>query len=216
MAYLDRTQDPRRRNIAIIGVAAIHALMAYVVIHGLAVHLFPPAPPPPLAGPNIPLPPPPPPPKPHPRQTQTPKGPTVTPQPVPQPTPVPTFVPLPLPPTGGVDTNPQPTPSPTPSVNFTPRGTRPHGDPSNWVVTDDYPPRDQREGNEGTAVFRVTVGSDGRVTGCQITRSSGYAGLDDATCRYISRRASFDPATDSNGQKVAGSWSSSVRWQLPG
>ena len=61
----------------------------------------------------------------------------------------------------------------------------------------------------------VTVGADGRVSGCDIVRSSGYRGLDQATCRAVTRRARFRPATDGNGQNVAGSYSNSVRWQIP-
>jgi protein TonB len=82
-------------------------------------------------------------------------------------------------------------------------------------MTDDYPARDLDEGHEGTTVFRVIVGADGRVSGCEIVRSSGYRGLDQATCRAVTKRARFRPATDGNGQAVAGSYSNSVRWQIP-
>lgn len=41
MSYLDRTTDPRRREIAIAGAAAIQALLAYAIVTGLAVQFFP-------------------------------------------------------------------------------------------------------------------------------------------------------------------------------
>ena len=61
----------------------------------------------------------------------------------------------------------------------------------------------------------MVVGSDGRVDACEITRSSGNAELDAATCKNVTRRARFEPATNGDGQKVVGSYSSTVRWQLP-
>ena len=50
---------------------------------------------------------------------------------------------------------------------------------------------------------------------CAIVRSSGFRGLDAAACSAVKKRARFRPATDENGQKVAGSYSNSVRWQIP-
>jgi len=63
--------------------------------------------------------------------------------------------------------------------------------------------------------FTVQVGADGRVTSCNVTGSSGTPELDSTTCSLIQRRARFNPATNGDGQAVAGSWSSSVRWQIP-
>ena len=83
------------------------------------------------------------------------------------------------------------------------------------MTADDYPSRDLRDGNEGTALFRVVVGSNGRVSACEIVRSSGHAGLDAATCKAVTARARFTPATDENGARVVGTYSSSVRWQIP-
>ncbi len=105
-------------------------------------------------------------------------------------------------------------PTPTPSA-FAPKRAAPRNDPARWVMTEDYPSRAIREGAEGVAGFRVVVGSDGKVDACEITASSGNADLDAATCKYITRRARFDAATDGNGQSVVGSYSSTVRWVLP-
>jgi protein TonB len=83
------------------------------------------------------------------------------------------------------------------------------------VTTDDYPSRDLRQGNEGTTAFRVVIGSNGRVSACEVVRSSGHPGLDNATCEAVTARARFEPATDENGAKVVGTYSNSVRWQIP-
>jgi protein TonB len=120
-------------------------------------------------------------------------------------------------PTSGPTSGPTPLPTaiPTYALALRAKPPVPKNDPKTWVTTDDYPARDLREENEGTAVFRVAVGSSGRVTGCEIVRSSGHPGLDGATCKAVTARARFAPATDENGDAVSGSYSNSVRWQIP-
>jgi protein TonB len=61
----------------------------------------------------------------------------------------------------------------------------------------------------------LLIGSDGRVESCVVTQSSGFAGLDEATCRNLARRGRFDAATDESGSRVAGSFSGSIRWEIP-
>jgi periplasmic protein TonB len=90
----------------------------------------------------------------------------------------------------------------------------PKGNPGNWANSNDYPTRALREEKEGVTRFRVTVGADGRVTSCDVTGSSGSPELDTTTCSLITRRGRFNPAL-SGGSPTAGSWSSSVRWQIP-
>ena len=91
MAYLDRTTDPSRRTTAITAVIAIHALIAYVLVTGLAGKFVPP-PHIPFVGGQIPLPPPPPPsPTPQPSQSAQPEHPAATPLPMPIPTTPPEF-----------------------------------------------------------------------------------------------------------------------------
>ena len=218
MSYLDRTADPNRRTTAIIGVIAIHSVIAYLLVTGLTYVRLPtfeqnptgfPVPTP------TPTPPPPPPtPQPSPTTTSDPVPGPPTPFPFPTPTPVPDPFPTP---------NPLPTPMPSPvpsgtgthTVAFKPKPATPKNDPTKWVTTDDYPARDLREGNEGTSVFRVTVGANGRVSACQIVTSSRHPGLDAATCKAVSARARFNPATDEHGDAVVGTYSNSVRWQIP-
>ena len=108
-----------------------------------------------------------------------------------------------------------PTPLPSATPLFTPKAAAPRGAPGLWVTTDDYPTSALRQGREGTTRFRVTVGADGRVAGCEIVSSSGSPDLDAATCRNVSKRGRFDPATDGQGAKVGGSWTSSVKWVIP-
>jgi protein TonB len=115
----------------------------------------------------------------------------------------------------GYDRGPDPTPMTKPSPRFTPTAAVPRNASSGWVTTDDYPRRELIAGHQGTTAFRVTVGTEGRVQNCQVTRSSGFPALDRAACERITRRARFDPATDETGAKVAGSYTGSVHWQIP-
>ncbi len=108
---------------------------------------------------------------------------------------------------------PAPVAPPPPRVQ--PKQPTPKGNPANWATTNDYPTRALREEREGTTGFRVTVGPDGRVTGCSVTSSSGSPDLDDATCANVTRRARFNPATDGEGQPTSGSYSNRVRWVIP-
>ena len=107
-------------------------------------------------------------------------------------------------------------PEPVPSASFTPRGATPVGSPGKWATASDYPAAALREEREGVARFRVTIGADGRVRNCEILASSGSSDLDRATCANVARRARFKPATDDTGATVSGSYTSAVKWEIPG
>lgn len=84
-----------------------------------------------------------------------------------------------------------------------------------WITTDDYPAAALRQGTTGTVVIAATIGTDGRVHGCEVTRSSGSALLDDTTCRLYARRAHFTPASDADGNPIAAQRTDRFRWQIP-
>ena len=84
-------------------------------------------------------------------------------------------------------------------------------------TTDDYPASAASAGAEGTAQATLTVGPDGRVTGCNLIRSTGNSALDSATCNILRRRAKFTPARDSNGNPTSDTVTTPpIRWQLEG
>jgi protein TonB len=226
MAYVDQAKAKNSKS-AIIVVGAIHAVIGYGLIVGLAPGIFSPPEPKPFIGTQIPLPPvPPPPPEtdPQPTDLTKPVTPPIYTPPSAQdlnPNPIqvdtttvilPSFDPLPLTPSPvGI---PKPFPSAT-TPSFTPVDVRPSNDPGAWVTTNDYRSSWINREMVGTASFKVQVGANGRAESCLITRSSGHDVLDKATCDLISKRARFQPAKNSKGEKVGGSYSSSVRWQLP-
>jgi protein TonB len=91
------------------------------------------------------------------------------------------------------------------------------GDLRSLFSADDYPAAAQSSGAEGTVQATLTIGSDGRVVSCNVTRSSGNSSLDSTTCNILRRRAKFTPARDSNGQPTTDTVSTPpIVWRLEG
>jgi protein TonB len=221
MTYLARAHDPRRRTAAIGGVIAIHTVLAIGLLNGLDVdfeRIIDTR----VGATNIPLDPPPPPDPPKQQEQQQAQNSAVTVPPTPYNPPAKTddwvVVDPPLDDsTLYVDPRPVIKPSIEPAVTptFTPSRVRPRNQPSSWLSTDDYPRAPLVDGIEGTAAYRLIVGTNGRVSACEITRSTGNGQLDAATCKFIERRARFEPATDQTGAKVVGSYTGTVTWEIP-
>jgi len=70
------------------------------------------------------------------------------------------------------------------------------------IRNSDYPRAAGEEGLGGTVGVRFVVQPDGRVSRCDITRSSGSPILDDTTCRLIVERFRYDPSRDPDGRPV--------------
>jgi len=73
---------------------------------------------------------------------------------------------------------------------------------SGEIRQSDYPKSAFKAGIGGRVEFRFTVGVTGRVTACSITRSSGNAELDTATCRLVMQRFRYRPSTDASGRPI--------------
>ncbi len=218
MAYVS-ANNGNSKAITLGAVALLHIAAGYALVNGLAGPILKIFVPPPLAGyqiPNRPTPPPEPPKgdvKPDNSQlTTTSQGPIINTGPVvlfP-------IGPIELPPgIGGIGEAefPQPLPSPLPS--FSSKAAKPLGRPGSWVTPNDYPTSELRLDHEGVTGFRVTIGIDGKVASCEITTTSGWPGLDRATCQKITARARFEPASDTSGAIVPGTYRNSVRWEIP-
>ena len=223
MAYVD-THTSNHRVATLTTVALIHVAAGFALVNGLAASFIPKAreiiqtfdvdPPKPTPVPTPTEPPAAQDPRPAPsRPAPTPADPfafTAT-------GPAPTFPTGPVGETGGgaVGEALFPTPTPTPSPGMAPRAARPRGNPALWVSTSDYPTAGLRGELEGLVRVQLNIGADGKPTGCTVTASSGHDVLDEATCAKLLRRARFDPASDHTGAKVAGTWNTAVRWQIP-
>jgi TonB family protein len=84
-----------------------------------------------------------------------------------------------------------------------------------YFSADDYPETALIRRAEGTTYFRLQVDAEGAITNCTVTRSSGNAALDAATCSVLLGRARYEPARDSSGRAVAGKDEGRVTWRLP-
>jgi protein TonB len=80
--------------------------------------------------------------------------------------------------------------------------------------TSDYPQTALDNEEQGTVAVQLSVGANGRVTGCSVTKSSGSRTLDSTTCRILTSRAKFTPARDSNGNPTTGSFPQRITWRL--
>jgi TonB family protein len=83
------------------------------------------------------------------------------------------------------------------------------------VIQKFYPRTSLRRGEEGEVHFRINVNKDGRLDGCQITRSSGYEALDTATCDMLLKGATATPLIAEDGWRTAGVRDGIVPWVLP-
>ena len=81
--------------------------------------------------------------------------------------------------------------------------------PSLFGVSD-YPA--EAKGAQGITDFRLQISATGLVQKCEIERSSGSAALDQATCRVITKRARFRPATNAAGRAVSGTYTGMIHW----
>ncbi|WP_084582582.1 energy transducer TonB [Sphingomonas azotifigens] len=101
------------------------------------------------------------------------------------------------------------------------RGNGPGGGggvPLRWVggrITDgDYPRAALEAGASGTVGLRFVVGTNGRVSDCTVTRSSGSRELDETTCKLIRRRFRYVPSKDAAGRPYADVVTGEHRWTL--
>lgn len=118
-------------------------------------------------------------------------------------------VPRPEPPVYVAPTPPAP---PAPPVLAPPSPATPKGR-GNTFSDDDFPDASRRAEESGVTRVSYTVDPEGKVSACNVTQSSGFPRLDDATCKIIMRRFRFNPATR-DGKPVAENKTQPVRWQL--
>jgi len=71
------------------------------------------------------------------------------------------------------------------------------------ILPSDYPRRLRENGIGGRVEFAFTVGTNGRVIRCTITRSSGVPELDALTCRLVQQRFRYRPSTDRYGRPIS-------------
>jgi TonB family protein len=85
-----------------------------------------------------------------------------------------------------------------------------------WITDEDYPVEEKRLGHAGTVDWALQIDVSGKPSDCSVKQSSGYPGLDRATCGIVLRRLRFMPARDGHGKATVGSFEGRFTWQLPG
>ena len=70
------------------------------------------------------------------------------------------------------------------------------------IYPSDYPRSLGNAGVGGRVGVTFTVETNGRVTNCRVTRSSGIPQLDALTCRLMEERFRFRPSTDRYGRPI--------------
>ncbi len=228
MDFAEQQRNPGKHVVGIGVVLALHAVLAWALVNGLAQRLVevikapietkiieevkPPEPPPPEN-----LPPPPPQSAPPPPSFIPPPEVRVNPPPMPQPTITTTTVAPPPAPTAPFI---QPTTPAAPPAPPAPRS------PPKAAITnvgacapkgEDYPPAAQRAEATGTTAIRFTVGADGKLAKTELIRSAGASRehklLDRLAISKLSQ-CSFTAGSDENGKPVGATVDVEYVWKL--
>lgn len=214
MAYAQKKELSGNRSMAIIFTVIVVGGLMYAIVTGLAYNVIKKAtqdlktfdvekqPPPPEQ--------PPPPPKDMPKVPPPP----ITPPPlvrVEAPPPPIQTVTAPAPPVYIPPVAPAPPPPPPPPRQSQARSLT--GSLQGLISGDDYPPSALDNNEQGSVQVSLTIGPNGRVTGCS---SSGGASatLKAATCRLLTARARFSPAQDASGNPTTSTYSQTITWRI--
>ena len=214
MAYAQKKELSGNRSMAIIFTVIVVGGLMYAIVTGLAYNVIKKAtqdlktfdveqqPPPPEQ--------PPPPPKDMPKVPPPP----ITPPPlvrVEAPPPPIQTVTAPAPPVYIPPVAPAPPPPPPPPRQSQARSLT--GSLPGLISGDDYPPSALDNNEQGSVQVSLTIGANGRVTGCS-SSGSASATLKSATCRLLTARARFSPAQDANGNPTTSTYSQTITWRI--
>jgi protein TonB len=78
----------------------------------------------------------------------------------------------------------------------------------------DYPQDLAEQAPSGVVWVRYAVETDGRVTNCTVTESSGHRSIDEITCALIERRFRYDPARDGAGRPIRSNLIEKYEWDV--
>ncbi|WP_294120102.1 energy transducer TonB [Sphingomonas sp.] len=92
------------------------------------------------------------------------------------------------------------------------------GSAAQWISggleNGDYPREALRNRLQGRVSVRFTVLVSGRIANCRITASSGSPLLDATTCRILTERLRFSPATNNAGAPIQSELGSDYTWGI--
>ncbi|MDH7975081.1 energy transducer TonB [Sphingomonas sp. AR_OL41] len=87
--------------------------------------------------------------------------------------------------------------------------------PGRYYGPEGYPAEALRLGQQGRVVMHLIISTEGAVTGCAVTTSSGSPSLDADACEKALTKVHFKPAKNDAGQPVQSSYDLSMRYVLP-
>jgi len=90
----------------------------------------------------------------------------------------------------------------------------PLADPDNWIDKFSYPKSALRQGIQGRVPAELDIAADGSVTGCRTLGTPLGGDLEAVTCRLMTHRAQYRPATDASGSPVAGRVVELLSWEI--
>lgn len=91
-----------------------------------------------------------------------------------------------------------------------------HAHPVVLLTKPGYPLTAYRNGWQGIATADLTISPEGKVTACQIVRSTGHDILDTQTCYALTKEAQFAPAHDEAGKPVEDHFRTPpITWRIP-
>ncbi|WAT18669.1 energy transducer TonB [Aurantiacibacter sp. MUD11] len=77
-----------------------------------------------------------------------------------------------------------------------------------------YPMEMLRRGQQAIVNVRLTVGEDGRATGCAVQNSLNEATFDELACELLLEHSRFEPALDGNGDPITSYWVTRVIYSI--
>jgi protein TonB len=105
-----------------------------------------------------------------------------------------------------------------PATPAPPSPAQPQADTAASAITDThtapaYPPQARRLGEQGKVQLRLSIGPDGRVTAADVVKSSGFADLDQAAAAWVMAHWKYQPAIR-GGVPVASTAMAAVTFNL--
>lgn len=89
-------------------------------------------------------------------------------------------------------------------------------DPQRWIRPVDYPSDAAKKRQQGDVVAAFEIAANGAVANCMVTKSSGHQSLDALACRFLGRKARFQPARGSDGSAIGSRGEMTIRFRIAG
>ena len=93
-----------------------------------------------------------------------------------------------------------------------PASAEPMGTSNDGLKFRAYPAESLKNGEEGTVRYRVAINKKGEPMSCEVTGSSGFPRLDEATCQMIVFNAKFNRAAGKNQKRWV--YDGQVVWRI--